>query len=368
MDKFHIALGPDSLALGWPDGDRQDYPFLWLRDNDPAGWHPETKERIADMLSLPETPVASAARMVDGGLEVTWADGPVSVFALDWLGQYRPGRRNPDAAGPDPIVWDASLGDVPRHDADAVLTDDAALLAWLRDTLRYGATVVEGLAQEEGAGLRLAERVGFLRQTNFGVSFQVRTKPDPNNLAYTSLGLPMHTDLPNQELPPGIQFLHCIANDATGGGSILADGIALAEALRERDPDSFRLLSTVAIPFRFHDTETDIRSRQTVINLDDLGHVHEIKWSSHLRDVFDMDPALMPGFYRAWRAFLTLTEDPAYRVTFRLKAGDCMVFDNRRVLHGREPFDGASGRRHLEGCYVDRGEFLSRIRVLSRAA
>ncbi len=43
-----------------------------------------------------------------------------------------------------------------------------------------------------------------------------------------------------------------------------------------------------------------------------------------------------------------------------------VVFDNRRVLHGREAFDPASGYRRLLGCYVDRGEWDSRIRVLSR--
>jgi gamma-butyrobetaine dioxygenase len=40
------------------------------------------------------------------------------------------------------------------------------------------------------------------------------------------------------------------------------------------------------------------------------------------------------------------------------------VFDNRRVMHGRDAFDSSSGMRHLRGCYVDRTEFQSRLRVL----
>jgi hypothetical protein len=40
---------------------------------------------------------------------------------------------------------------------------------------------------------------------------------------------------------------------------------------------------------------------------------------------------------------------------------------DRRVLHAaREEFDPNSGPRHLEGCYVDRDNFLSRLRVLER--
>ena len=41
--------------------------------------------------------------------------------------------------------------------------------------------------------------------------------------------------------------------------------------------------------------------------------------------------------------------------------------DNHRVLHGRTAFDADSGRRHLQGCYVDRDELRSRLRVLEHA-
>jgi gamma-butyrobetaine dioxygenase len=50
----------------------------------------------------------------------------------------------------------------------------------------------------------------------------------------------------------------------------------------------------------------------------------------------------------------------------RLRAGDMWVFDNRRVLHSRTKFDPSSGKRHLQGCYVDRDELMSRGRVLER--
>ena len=43
-------------------------------------------------------------------------------------------------------------------------------------------------------------------------------------LAQRSLALPLHTDLPNQELVPGYQFLHCYRNSASGGESLFADG------------------------------------------------------------------------------------------------------------------------------------------------
>ena len=44
-----------------------------------------------------------------------------------------------------------------------------------------------------------------------------------------------------------------------------------------------------------------------------------------------------------------------------------MVFDNRRVLHGRTAFDASTGHRRLLGIYVDRDVLDSRIRVLGQA-
>lgn len=362
---FEIALGRDSLGLSWPDGTQRHFPLIWLRDNDPAGLHPETQERVTDLLSIDPEPEASSASLGDGGLMLRWADGTESCFALEWLERHGPGRVADDPADVSHVTW---LGDfiVPRHDGARIATDDGALLDWLRATVSCGLSIVEGVAKEPGAGLALAKRIGFLRETNFGLSFEVISKPNPNNLAYTSLALPLHTDLANQELPPGYQFLHCIANEAVGGGSVFADGVAMAEALRASDPAAFDLLAQVPIPFRFHDGEADIRVHRPVINLAQDGHVHEIKWNAHLAGVFDMDAAIMPAYYRAYRGFMALTRDPAFQVRLKLRAGEMVVFDNRRVLHGRDAFDPSTGHRHLQGCYVDRGEVLSRIRVLSR--
>ncbi len=246
------------------------------------------------------------------------------------------------------------------------MASDTALDAWMRDSARLGLSIIEGLPDSIDAGIAVAERIGFLRQTNFGRVFEVVSMPKPNNLAYTAIALPLHTDLPNQEVPPGFQFLHCLANAAEGGGSIFADGFAIAEDLRLEDPASFELLCSVPIPFRFHDDGYDIRVHEPVIILDRSGAVTELRYNAHIAGIFDMPAEIMADYYRAYRALMARTRDPRYRLSFRLEPGEMVVFDNRRTLHGREAFDPASGFRHLHGCYVDRGEFLSRLRVLAR--
>ena len=366
-----ITLIPEAraLRLTWPDGERADYPFLWLRDNCPSAWHPETEEKVLDLLGVSPDVAPARAELAGDALRIGWdGTGHESRFPLDWLRAHRPGHPRRDPADVARTAWRGNLGAgaIPRARASEVLEDDGALARWLRAAKATGLSIVEGLADDPEAGLAVARRVGFLRQTNFGLTFEVRSKPNPNNLAYTADALPLHTDLPNQELPPGWQFLHCLRNEAEGGGSVFADGLALAEDLAGRDPEAFELLSTVAIPFRFHDAGCDMRRRQKVITLDDAGRFSEICWNAHIADVLDLAPEVMDAYYRAYRAFMAMTRDPAYRIELKLAPGEMVVFDNRRVLHGRAAFDPSTGARHLVGCYVDRGEFDSRLRVLAR--
>lgn len=364
-----IDQAAETLVLRWPDAASLAFPAIWLRDNCPSAFHPDTGERTGDLMSIPDAPLIASARVDGTQVRLAWADGaPDSVFTLGWLQDHAPGRPRADPAARPPRVWrgDLSAQDIPRFAAAAIFGDDAALRAWLIALVETGLAIVEGLADTPEAGMDAARRIGFLRETNFGVEFDVVSKPSPNNLAYTALALPLHTDLANQELPPGFQFLHCLANEAEGGGSVFADGYAIAGDLRREDARAFDLLAATPIPFWFHDGDTDLRQHRPVINLDAAGAVREIKWNAHLAGTFDMAPEEMPAYYRAYRAFMARTRDPAYQVRLKLSGGEMVVFDNRRVLHGREAFDPATGFRHLHGCYVDRGEVHSRLRVLSR--
>lgn len=362
-----LTTGAEGLVIRWPDGTSGEFPYIWLRDADPSGFHPQTGERVFELTSVALDIAPNAVEITKSALVITWPGvAEPSLFDLNWIKAHRPGQRRADAADIARNAWRAELGGagVPRHDAAGILASDAALANWMVDTKRFGLSIVTGLADTTDAGMDVARRVGHLRETNFGLTFEVVSKPDPNNLAYTSVALPLHTDLTNQELPPGYQFLHCLANEADGGGSIFCDGAAVAEDLRNRDPEAFEVLSTVTVPFRFHDATTDIRSRKAVITLDSDGNVSEVCFNAHIADVVDLEPALIRPFYRAYRLFMEMTRSPEYGIALKLAGGEMVVFDNRRVLHGREAFDPSTGYRHLHGCYVDWGELDSRLRVI----
>lgn len=356
-----------ALRLRFGSHDPVLFPLVWLRDNCASGFHPLTHERTFDLLTFPDDPKLDDCQWDAEELRLVWShDGQLSRFSAQWLWDHRPGVPRSDAALVPQRLWRVEdLIDGPsRHEAAALMHSDSALLLFLQALARDGLAVVHGLVGDGRASVALAERVGFLRKSNFGLTFEVVNMPDPNNLAYTSVALPLHTDLPNQEMPPGLQFLHCIANEATGGDSVFADGFAIAQDLMAQHPEAFAVLSQISVPFRFFDRSCDIRVRRPVITLDPSGRMTDLRFNAHLADVIDLPSEAIGSWYQAYRHLMRLTRDSRYRLTFKMCSGEMVVFDNRRVLHGRTAFDPTSGKRHLHGCYVDRGEFESRLRML----
>lgn len=244
------------------------------------------------------------------------------------------------------------------------LATDTGLERWLVALLESGVAIVTETPNVAGEVVRLAEQIGYARPTNFGTIFDVVSKPDPNSNAYTALGLELHTDLPYYASPPDFQFLHALQADATGGDSLLVDGVAVAQLLHEEDPEAFELLCTWEVPFRFHDRDNDLRDTYPVLELR-RGEVVRVRFNNGVRDVdWAAQGSAGEAFYSAYLAYWRLLREQG--ISVRLTAGDVLCFDNRRMLHGRSAFDPNSGRRHLQGCYVDRDMVQSRLRAVRR--
>jgi alpha-ketoglutarate-dependent taurine dioxygenase len=77
-------------------------------------------------------------------------------------------------------------------------------------------------------------------------------------------------------------------------------------------------------------------------------------------------------FYPALARFAEMLNDPMNTFEYTLKEGDAVLFDNRRVLHGRTAFRNNPGvemkqgeiNRWLKGCYVQTDALLDKVRVL----
>jgi gamma-butyrobetaine dioxygenase len=342
------------------------FNYYWLRDACPSSIDPETRERVAAFAGLRAAPRARAARLEESELVVEWAgENHVSRLPLTLLESVARTGRSPDPADLPRRLWygdhEPAFVRIPQAD---VLRSDAARARLARALIEEGVALVTGMEDSDAALDRLVTALGPLTSTAEGQHFDVRVEIAPTNLAFTAKALPLHTDMPGEEAAPGVQFLHCRANTVDGGMSLFADGAAVAAAFRDAYPDAFDLLARHPIPFNYRHQGWDYRSHQRVIELDAWGEVAGVTVSQHLIDTIDLPQHLLDRYYPAFCRFLAMIDDARFVCRFRLNAGTCIVFDNHRILHGREAYTAESGHRHLRGCYTDRAALKSSYRVL----
>ncbi|MEM7285946.1 MAG: TauD/TfdA family dioxygenase, partial [Actinomycetota bacterium] len=128
----------------------------------------------------------------------------------------------------------------------------------------------------------------------------------------------------------------------------------------------FDALSTLRCRFFNWARDHDHRWSGPILDYGGPGMPLSIRAFYPLKAFPDMADADVPRAYRAAKRFHELAEHPGFQIRYPFAPGDLIGFDNRRVLHGRDAFDGTEGRRYLRGTYVDRDEILSRLRVLER--
>ena len=345
------------------DGAAAPVPALWLREQsrDATQLDLVSDQRLFDPHRLPLDLSIVEARVDTTHVFARFSDGHEERFAVDELAI----AIDPDDGCPDPIAWRADLTTPPRHDWRE-LHQPAALEAALHDFLAYGTIVVHDAPVADGTVLDVASTFGYVRETNFGKLFDVRSVPKANDLAYSPVPLGPHTDNPYRVPTPGIQLLHCLVNETSGGLSTLVDAIAVTDQLRDEDPEGLDLLIDTVVRFHFRDDDTALDSHRPIVDVDHRRRVAGLHYSPRLDHLPLMSVERTQTFHRARRRLAELLADPSFEIRFLLNAGEVMVFSNDRVLHGRTGFDPQEGMRHLQGCYIDHDAPRSRYRVLRR--
>ena len=355
------------LTIDLGDGRRFALHPLWLRERcmDEKTFDLRTGQRLGDPSDLDlDLAVTAVSEPEPGRIRVRFSDGHQADFsAREILAEAALEPSQHDI--PAPRLWDGSLSSLPRAEWSA-RPSDAQMASWLSDFLEYGFVIFSRVPPVPRTILQVASTFGFTRATNFGELFEVRSEPVASDLAYTSLPLDPHTDNPYRWPVPGVQLLHCLVNETSGGLSTLVDGFAAAEALRNRDPAAFELLARTPVRFRYRDSSTELVASVPPIERDTLGRLLAIHFSPRLDFVPLGPPQALSEYYRARRAFDHLLRSPEFEIRFLLQPGELLMMDNRRLLHGRTGFDPSEGLRHLQGCYIDIDGPRSLHRVLRR--
>lgn len=366
MTKSIVRLSNKGLFVPLIQGEIY-FNYHWLRDACPSTIDSQTRERIFDISQLNTVPVAKAASVQGDTLVIDWAsEVHETCLPIAQLQEFADNGRKYDPADlPRKLWYSDKYNDFKRVRQTDVVNTNAGCAVLARALVEDGIALVTEMESSDESLTRLVNCLGPVTTSAEGDYFEVRLEIEPTNLAFTASALEMHTDLPGEEMAPGIQFLHCRENTVEGGRSLFLDGAAAAAALRIEEPDAFHLLSSHDIPFFYRHDGWDYRAHHRVIELDPRGDVAGVTLSQHLQDDIDLSQDLLDDYYPALCKFIRMMQEDRFVCRFRLNEGECIVFDNHRIVHGREAFSADSGSRHLRGSYTDRGATWSKFRILT---
>ena len=359
-----------SLCDGSSGGENLRFHAIWLRDNaqDDLTRSATNGQRLLTLADIPQQTRVSRAWLDGERVHVLFCHEESAItYDLDWLRRHcydKPASKNTGLLESGVETWDANL-QPPVAEFTDLKNSPSALYQWLHQIRRYGFARVNNGPVESGVLLEVASWFGYVRTTNYGEFFEVRTEVNPTNLAFTGMGLQAHTDNPYRDPVPTMQILYCLENSASGGDSFVVDGFRACERLRECDQQAFDLLSQYCARFEYLGSGgVCLQARKPMIELSVDGRLQTVRFNNRStaanRDVpFD----LMEQYYAAHRLFGDIIDDPEMAVTFKLSPGQCFIVDNTRVLHARSAYSG-TGSRWLQGCYPDIDGLMSTLAVL----
>ncbi|KAF5327330.1 hypothetical protein D9619_004013 [Psilocybe cf. subviscida] len=372
-----ISQDEGQVAIGWDTRAWSRYHNIWLRDHCrcPKCFHSVTKQRLFNTFEIPRDIAPIHVESKHSGLEVTWPskEPHVSHYPWSWLQQNSydpPLNRRP--AHEQKILWGSKIQQSPPTVAyeEAMATDDRGLYKWLSNVQTFGFSFVTGVPVTPEATEELAQRIGFIRETQYGKFWDFTSDLEKGDTAYTTLALGAHTDNTYFTDPCGLQLFHLLSHtEGKGGATLLVDGFYAASLMKELHPEAYEILARIPVPAHAAGELTSLYTPSPASGYPVLGHdpitqeLIQVRWNNDDRSVMNrLPPELVEKWYdaiRLWNKYLT-SADSGYWV--QLQPGTAIVVDNHRILHGRSAFDG---KRRMCGAYIGVDEYKSKLTVLA---
>ena len=355
------------LLVSWSDGVEEEFPTVWLLHActcQKCGLSIKgvRQQRLTD---YPARPALEDVWVQNDTLHIDWGDGHKSSYSGKWLRGHRLSDLGRTERRPLPTIWGADLTLSDPLSYEKVATDPPENLLMLESIRDLGFVKLCGVPVEASMTEEIPALVGKRRETNYGI-YELKAKANPEITGDMAVGLAPHTDEMYRIDPPAITFFHVIQPSHMGGDSTLVDGLRLAQRLGNENPNALRTLCE--IPARFHrelDEGRHFDLQAPIFRQDENGRITGIRLNDRCMAPVDATPNDTERFYDSLRLLLAIIYSGEETIQLRIEAGQMLIFNNHRLLHGRTAFDSTSGR-HVRIVHVDLDEFHSRLRVSLR--
>ena len=342
------------------------HPF-WLRErvDGEEFLDKKTQQRLFDPTSLNSEIKINKASINRNFLEINFNDGVNSKLDIKKL-TLEFSNKDILLKTIQKIKWDSTLKDIKNFEYKENFFESREMYDLLISFYKYGFVIIKNVPTDNNFIVKFANSIGSVRRTNFGEYFNVKSKIDPNDLAYTSMQLSPHTDNPYRNPVPCIQLLHCIINEVSGGFSTIVDGFTVCEDLKKNHPDYFKVLNEIKVKFKFIDKDVVLEDWSELIKLNDDGTFKQVRFSPRLDFVPILDKDQLDFYYKARKKLSEMYNSKKYRIEFKLEPKDLIMMDNYRLLHGRTAYEINEGNRFLQGCYIDYDSTEGKLKHLKR--
>ena len=360
-----IELNDNKVFFEKQGAKKEIHPF-WLRErvNSENFLDQKTQQRLFDPTMLKNSSEISKVNISDKFLEVSFKDGAYAKLVIENI--LKEFEKDNELYFINKISWKSDFQNNNIYKFNKNFFEEKIMYESLLDFYKYGFVIFENVPTKDNFIVNFANSIGSIRRTNFGEFFNVKSKPNPNDLAYTSLPLAPHTDNPYRKPVPCIQLLHCIENEVGGGLSTLVDGLAVTEELKKEHPSFFQILTEIKVRFQFVDDNVVLEDWAEMIQLDENKRLKQVRFSPRLDFVPLMDKEKLELYYAARNKISEMYNSKKFRIEFKLKPGDLLMMDNYRLLHGRTEYNANEGNRFLQGCYIDYDSTEGKLKHLKR--
>ena len=360
-----IELSDNKVFFEKQGAKKEIHPF-WLRErvNSENFLDQKTQQRLFDPTMLKNSSEISKVNISDKFLEVSFKDGAYAKLVIENI--LKEFEKDNELYFINKISWKSDFQNKNIYKFNKNFFEEKIMYESLLNFYKYGFVIFENVPTQDNFIVNFANSIGSIRRTNFGEFFNVKSKPNPNDLAYTSLPLAPHTDNPYRKPVPCIQLLNCIENEVGGGLSTLVDGLAVTEELKKEHPSFFQILTEIKVRFQFVDDNVVLEDWAEMIQLDENKRLKQVRFSPRLDFVPLMDKEKLELYYAARNKISEMYNSEKFRIEFKLKPGDLLMMDNYRLLHGRTEYNANEGNRFLQGCYIDYDSTEGKLKHLKR--
>lgn len=358
----HIHL--EGLQLELPGGIVSDlYPWIWVRDHarDAHSFSVETQQRVvdvfADQVIVPKSACVSQDHQ---SVEIDWGIGVISRYSLrDFLGSVI----EPNMLSLPTMLWpEVNFNHTDVQINYSAQPSDSLLLELMSTVQRYGFCLVENCPADSHHTDLFLQHLGVYYNSHWGGFWEFENDMAQEDSAYGSGYIGPHNDCCYYDHSPYLQVFHCLGHDGEGGNNFLVDGFAIAQDIKQADPDVYRILTSVKVPYQCVNTDVFYWSEKPVIQTDGSGNVQQISYNNADRARMWYGSEQTEQVYDAYATFYHMANDSQRQFHFKLTPGTILIFNNWRLLHGRTAF---TGLRKMCGSYHGVDSVVARYRSLT---